>query len=146
HAAQIPIYHRAVERMGHLADETDGAAARQTCVGVERDDVADAVAELCKLVGGDDETGVACAAQQAVQFMELAALALPAHPFALRRIPAAAAMEQEETLFAVTGVEFVYSLLRRFEQWLVVDGGLAVAVFPVGEERKEQVAIGVGKI
>ena len=46
-----------------------------------------------------------CAAEQAVQFMELAALAFPAHPFVLLRIPLSRAMQQQEPVRAVAQIE-----------------------------------------
>jgi len=45
----------------------------------------------------------AAAAQQRVEFAELAALAFVAHPAVLARIPAARAVEQEEAVLVVAG-------------------------------------------
>ena len=41
--------------------------------------------------------------QQAIEFMELAALALPAHPASLGRVPQAPAMQEQEAIVAMNG-------------------------------------------
>ena len=81
---------RPVERMRHLADQPADRVARQPGVGVERDDVADAGGHRWRLPARAEEGGVGRAAQQPVQFMQLAALAFPADParFAARSRPA----------------------------------------------------------
>ncbi|MNO61713.1 hypothetical protein D3C76_523680 [compost metagenome] len=96
HAPLRAVEVRAVQRVGHLADQPQRRLARQAGVGVEGDHVAHVARHLRFLPGDGDETGVGRAAQQAVQFMQLAALALPAHPALLAGIEQAAPMQQEE--------------------------------------------------
>ena len=85
------------------ADERPGGIARQTRVRIERE----AVAHARKHVEPPDLRGerrIARASQQAVELVDLAALAFPAHPDALARIPAAFAVKQEEPI-GMTGAE-----------------------------------------
>src|SRR4029079_491763 len=86
---------RLVERMRDDADETPGRVARQSRVRVERDAVADR-GEHADITDLDREAGVGGAAQQPIEFFDLAALAFPAHPRVLAFVPLARAMEQEE--------------------------------------------------
>ncbi len=54
-------------------------------IGIERDDVAHIGRHLRRVAGDRHEGGVGGAAQQPVEFVQLAALALPSHPFVLAR-------------------------------------------------------------
>ena len=92
-----------VERVGGDADQLLRGVARQARVRVERDAVAHA-REDGGVAGLDRETGVRGAAQQAVPFLDLAALALPAHEDALARIPPAHAVHEVEAVVASLGV------------------------------------------
>ena len=74
-----------------------GGVARQARVGVERDAVADRRQHV-QLADLGREARVGRAAQQAVELLDLAALALPAHPRVLAGVPLPVAMEQEEAI------------------------------------------------
>ena len=82
--------------MRHLADQPAYRVARQPRIGIERHDVADARRSQGQLLADPDETGIGGATQQAVQFMKLAALALPADPARFTRVPDAPAMKQQK--------------------------------------------------
>src|SRR5581483_10345717 len=86
--------------MGHLADQPLDGIARQSCIGIERDDVADAGRQVRR---GVEERRVGRPAQQAVELVQLAALALPSHPAALGAVPDAAPVQQVETIATVAG-------------------------------------------
>src|SRR5437867_12000187 len=92
-APELEVEARAIERMLDHADQLPGHVARQSCVAVERDAVAGARQDsgIAHLHG---EAGVGSAPQQSVEFLDLAALALPAHPHALAAVPAPRAMER----------------------------------------------------
>ncbi|MCY1219812.1 hypothetical protein D9M72_318020 [compost metagenome] len=91
-----------VQRMGHLADQPQRGIAWQPRVGVEGDDVAHAGRHLrCPAVDGH-VAGVAGAAQQPVQLMQLAALALPSHPLALHGVEHAPAVKQQKAIASRT--------------------------------------------
>src|ERR1019366_1528590 len=87
---------RPIERVRHLADQTADGVARQPCIGVECDDVTNVswnvwtgghrAGTRSRWLAEVHETGICRTAQQAIQFMQLAALALPAAP---PRLPAA---------------------------------------------------------
>ena len=85
----------AVQRMLEDADERAGGVAGKPGVAVERQDVADGGQER-EVADLKAEARVGRAAQEAVQLLELPALALPAHPQALGRVPAPHAVEEVE--------------------------------------------------
>ncbi len=131
-----------VERMRHLADQTSDGIARQLGVRVERDDVT--YAAWGGLLRHRHEARVVGVPQQAVQLVELAALALPPHPAPFDLAPDASAVEQEEAVAARCGA--VLSVQARDavgdggEQRLVRVGVLAVGVPPIRKQRKMQIA------
>ena len=133
---------RPVERMRERAGERARGVARQAGVRVERDHVAHGGEALDGADHGREQPGRA--AQRGVELLELAALALPAHPGALALVPLARAMEQVEA--AVAGV-------LRFERGDrrggmshepgVAGGDLALRVTEVGDEREAEVRIAI---
>ena len=70
--------------MGQLAHKPSRRVARKFRVGIKSQDKADRLGEFSS---NGDKRRVRCTTQQAVQFMELAAFALPSHPFVLLWIP-----------------------------------------------------------
>lgn len=81
----------AVDRVVHFADELGHRVAHQARIGIKGHDIFD--------IGRHDirpaeEGRILVAAQQHVQLMQLAALALPAHPALFGRIIDTAAMQQ----------------------------------------------------
>ena len=145
-ATQAGVDLGTVEGVGHLADELDGTAARQARVGIERDDVADAAADLRDDLGHDDEACTGDPAQETIEFVQLAALALPAHPFALPGIPDAPAVQQQKARFAVLRVEICDAFLSCSQTRFIKRRGLGIAIFPIGEQRQIQIAVSVGEI
>src|SRR5690606_28490540 len=103
------------------ADELAGAVLRKLRIGVERDDVPHRPQHL----GTADDVAEAvfgAAAEELVEFIELAALSLPAHPDAFLRVPPPRAMEEEEDVVPLRGVfaiERVDRLLGGLEQRVV---------------------------
>ena len=96
HPAGGCVEARPVQRMRHLADQAAHRVARQPRVRVERHDVAD-IGGRDRRPGADvDEGGVGRGAQQPVQFVQLAALALPADPPRFAFVPDATAMQQQK--------------------------------------------------
>ena len=81
HVAGAGLDHRPVERMAELADQPVDRVAHHARVGVERHDMDDAFGQR-RIRRQEGRVGVA--AQQKVQLVQLAALALPAHPAFLR--------------------------------------------------------------
>ncbi len=103
HATEPGIDMRTVQRMLHDTDELLRRVPRQTGVGVERDAVPHGRqdVELADLLG---EARVRCASQQAIEFLDLSALALPADPRVLTSVPLPFAMEEIEAI-GVFGTE-----------------------------------------
>ena len=137
--------------MGQLADQAARGVARQPRVGIERDHVAHAGRHAGGLSADVHEAGVGGAAQQPVELVELAALALPSHPLLLRLAPDPSPVQQEEAVARRRGsVALRFSRAiprgRRVQQRLVVRGASAGGVGPVREQREMQVALGRGQV
>ena len=86
------------------------------------------------------------AAQQLVQFLELAALAFPSHPAFLPVAPDAATMQQQEAVAcrarAVKMVQPRDACRGKVEQRRVPRGVLAGGVRPVRKQREVELAFG----
>ena len=83
--------------MCHLSDQPPCRADRQTRVCIQCDDVADASRQCGHIAVDWHESRIGGAAQQAIQLMQLAALALPADPFSFACIPETSPMKKEKT-------------------------------------------------
>src|SRR6185295_16771581 len=97
---------RLIERVKRDADQGLGGVARQLRVGIERDAVPH-VRENRQVASGVSKSGVAGAAKQAVELLDLPPLALPSHPHPFLLVPLPIAMEQVEAAAAVAGVALV---------------------------------------
>src|SRR4051812_18411918 len=96
------VVRRPVQGMADDADEDARRVTRQPGVAVERDAIPD-LRQNRPVADRQDETGIGRAAEEPVELLDLAALALPSHPEALAFVPLAQAMEQEEAIrIAVT--------------------------------------------
>ena len=100
---------------------------------------------------GREEGRVRGPAQEAVELPELSALALPAHPHSLARVPHSAAMEEAEAVAAPGGgtmprVELADRVARERDERRVLGKGLGGRVGPVRQEREPQLGIGVGQV
>jgi hypothetical protein len=92
--------------MGGDADQLLRGVTGQPRVGIERDAVVDG-GEDGWIAGFDGEARVGGAPQQPVPFLDLAALALPAHEDALARVPLPHAVDEVEAVVAALGVACV---------------------------------------
>src|SRR5271156_3634749 len=93
----------AIERMRHFANQAMDCVPRQPGVGVKREDIADTARHLWLLRGGIQREGTQDAAvlrtaQQTVQFVQLAALALPTDPSHFAGVPDPLAVHQQEAV------------------------------------------------
>jgi len=90
------------------------------------------------------------AAQQLVQFLELAALAFPPHPPFLPVAPDSATMQQQEAVAcgagAVKTVQPRDACRGNVEQRRVPRGVLAGGVCPVRKQREVELAFGRGQV
>src|SRR6185503_17309547 len=94
--------------MDSCAQETAGSVSRQLSVGVQRDYVANLGKQLSP-GGGNNKAGVLSAAQQLIEFAELAAFSFPADPFAFGLAPLPPPVKKMETdrlIRTVTLVKF----------------------------------------
>ena len=92
--------------MSDHADQFARGVAGEACIAVERDAIADARQNLDVSLG-DHEAGVGRPAQQAIEFFDLAALALPSHPERFALVPVTLTMKKVENITAVAAVLLV---------------------------------------
>ncbi len=122
-----------VQRMGQLADQPPHRIARQARVCIERQH------ELhVPRHGAGEKARVGRPAQQPVQLHELAALALPPHPAAFRRVPVPTAVQQQKAVAPLGGMRRVQPRdpgLRLHDQRRIGRGGLGRGVRPVRNQR-----------
>jgi hypothetical protein len=150
-AALGGVERRLVEGMGHGADQTVHDASGQMRVGVEGDHVPDGGGHVGPPAPRREERRVVRPEQEAVQLLELPALALPSHPLAFRLIPDASTMEQEEALApvgraTVTTVEARDPVDGGGEEPSILRHGLGRGVGPVGQEREVDVTVRIGEV
>jgi hypothetical protein len=141
HASGCFVEARAVERMGHGADEAPDHALGQLRVGVERDHEADVAdpALVARLLAEHREGGVGGAEDEAVELLELAPLALPPHPTAFRAVVAARPMERVERarpLARVVLVQASHAGGERIEDRGVARHPLRFRVGEVGQQHE----------
>ena len=116
--------------MSQLAHKPSRRVARKLRVGIKGQDKSDRLREFSP---DGDKRRVRCTTQQAVQFMELAAFALPSHPFVLLRIPFSCAVHEQKTIGPVAQIEARNPVQCRVEQCLVGRRGFRGAIGPVGQ-------------
>ena len=150
HPARGCVEARAIQRVRHLADQAAHRIARQSRVRVERHDVAD-IGRRDGRPGADvDEGGVGRGAQQPVQFVQLAALALPADPPRFAFVPDATAMQKQKARAArrrtMAQIETRDAFRRRGDERRVALGVFGCRVGPVGNQRKMQIAFRAGEV
>ncbi|MNZ46192.1 hypothetical protein D3C78_638680 [compost metagenome] len=144
-AAFLHIVDGAVERMLHGADQLLRRIARQLGIGVEGDDVTHGL-QGREIADDQRKTLQPGAAQQRIEFGELAALALVAHPHLLGRIPAPRAVEQEEVIgIRVFAVQRLDALTGQRQQRRVLLQHLARGIHEVGQQREMQMGVAVGQ-
>ena len=138
--------------MRHRTDHLPCRVARKLGIGVERDHVAD-VGEHVDVTGDHREAIAPGAAQQCVQLLELAALALPAHPQLLPRVPATRPMQEEKSVaLHITARSGIFSIQRIDSGPRVLDERcvgrhrLGTGIAQVGEQREMQAWVLVCKM
>ncbi|MNZ49332.1 hypothetical protein D3C78_670970 [compost metagenome] len=140
----IRIQASPVERVSHLGNQSAGGIPRQAGVRIQRDHIAHRTRDCGWLPIERHEAGIGGAAQQAVQLMELAPLALPPHPAALAGVELAMAMEQQETIAsrprAMFAVQLGNGLTDVGQQGVVIGHDRLVGIHTIAEQRKREVA------
>jgi hypothetical protein len=123
--------------------QPSSGVARDLGVGVERDHEAH-VRERDGIADVHGKAGAAVAGEQAIELRELAALALPPHPAAFRRVPAPAAVKEMEGAAAtlpVLEVERGDAGARAREEIAVLGHGLGGCVGEVRQEGEHDVRV-----
>ena len=106
---------RLIERVNRGADELARDVAWKLRVRVECDHVTDRL-QQCVVRSAHDEARVLRAAKQPVKLFELAAFALPAHPFVLALVPLSFSVKEVKALVAVAAVQRIDAALRDREE------------------------------
>ena len=139
-----------VQRMRHLADQATHCVARQSGVRIKRHDVANAHRCSRRSEAHVHESGVGRAAQQAIQFVELAALALPSDPPRFTLIPDATPVQKEKTRSsrrrAIARIQTRDAGRGGGDERSVAVGVLVQGVSPVGQQREMQIAFGAREV
>ena len=110
--------------MRHRTDQLACTVTRQLGIGVKCDDVFH-LRQRLRVADNHGERVTRMAPQQRIQVTELASLALPSHPRALLRIPAARAMQQIKNiawrfvLVTVGAIKRIDSIARDLQQRIV---------------------------
>ena len=136
--------------MRHFADQATHRIARQSGVRIKRHDIAN----TCRGGGRSEshvhESGVGRGAQQAIQFVELATLALPSDPPRFTFIPDAAPVQKEETRSArrraIAQIETRDAVRRSGDERVVAVSVLGHGVGPIGQQREMQIAFRARKV
>ena len=144
------IQFRLVVRVLGDAHQGPDLARRQFGVAVQRQHIAHAgrqVGQHAHL----QEGGRHFRRQRRHQLLELAALALPAHPQALRRAEGPGAVQQQKALrLALPGgvaqVERLYLFACLREQRLIVGRALPVRIRPIAQQREMDTVLRIGEI
>ena len=147
HQTGLRIDQWAVQRMRGDADQRARGIARQRRVAVERDAVAHRRQDG-RVPDVHDEARVLGAAQQAIELVDLAALALPAHPQAFLRVPLSAAVAQEETIargVVMFRVERADALARRLQDRGVLRLRLFGGVAEVAQDGEMNVRVQIAE-
>ena len=148
-ASRAGIETRAVERVRQRADHLRRCAARQVGVRVEGDHIAYGAGR--RHLASNETKGVAgLAAQQRVEMLQFAALALVAHPAALAGVPDAGAVEQVENGGAVgtrmARVETRDCLARLPQQRIFAGKRLRFRVREIGQQGKIELRVAIAQI
>ena len=142
--ATLRVVTRAVERMRHLANQTPDSVTRQLRVRVQRDDISDVFRGRWRCAADVHEGGVCGPSQKPVQFMELAAFALPADPAPLALVPDAPAVQQEEAWArgrrAITSIEAFNAVACDSDKFRIAFRSIDVRIDPIGQQSKVQIA------
>src|SRR5579871_6972593 len=147
--ASMYIELRAVERVRHLSHQPSCCSNRQTGVRVQCYDVAHARRHLRHAVCARDKRSVCRAAQQSIELVKLAALALPSDPLVLTGVPHSVPMEEQKALARLRRtMALVQSRNARLcgrHQLVVARNMFGVRVRPIRKESEDKVVIGVGE-
>ncbi len=156
--AVLVVEHGAVQRVRQGADQPASGARRDDGVGIQGDHKAGGTQQACDLSGGalGHKGGIGGAAQVPVELVQLAALALPAHPDALGLIPQTPAMQQDKALHRRCIVTAVGAGIARVEgrdrlvgigqQARVLGARLAVGVAEIAQQREKEPRLRIAQI
>ena len=131
--ASLPrVETRPVQRVRHRPDQAVGGALGKPGIGIQGDDVADALGHRGRPSADRNERGVGGAAKQPVQLVELPAFPLPADPLAFPLVPETPTVQQKEPFPAsgrtlVPCIETVDAVGQRGNELLVAGHALARA-------------------
>src|SRR5437773_7521557 len=147
--------------MRHRPNQPIDGSSWQPGVGIERDDVPDVARNLAHLAQTTRDSsrarvtrykrGVRRSSEEAIQLVELPALALPPHPRLLALVPEPPTVEEKESLAStrngtVASVQTRDPLARRGETLLVTRHALRGRIRPVGEKGETKITIRIRQV
>src|SRR5207244_410803 len=138
---------RLIQRMRESFDHPPGSVAQQLGIGIQGDDEANAL-ELRTIARIEKpfQLGRGFADKKSIEFLKLAALALPADPALLALAPHAAAMEKKEVPRSVSAIQFLDAAGHDVDILCVLWHTLPRCVRKICQERKTQIRIRVSEI
>ncbi|MND49566.1 hypothetical protein D3C80_405140 [compost metagenome] len=132
--------------MAELANEVGDRFRRKPRIRVQRHDEFDVFRQT---LVRREIARILIATQQQIQLMELATLALPAHPAALLFIEQAATVKQEEARLFAAGImliELGYFIARIFVDFHIRRRDFLLCIHPVADQREIDFAAWIGEI
>ena len=134
--------------MRERGDQPVSGFARHDRIGVQGDDVLD-LAQHLQIARLHTKSGVSVSSQQEIQLVQLAPLALPAHPSLFTRIPLGVAMKKVKragrfpVVFLIEPADAGLGLL---DQGVLARCAQLRRIGQIGEQRKVQVRILIAQI
>ncbi len=138
------VQDRPVQRMRDRAKEPVNRPGRRDRVGVKRHDQR-GPADSRHVAGPHVEVTRIAALEEAVERLDLAALALPPHPDAFGRVPAPLPVQQDEgAVFGVAVVQPRDPVNQRALDGRIARLGFGRGVAQIAQDREIQIRIGIG--
>ena len=142
---------RTVQRMAQGTDQFLCHTARQARVRVEGDDETNTAWNLERFRFNRNKTGVSRAAQQSIEFVQLAAFAFPTHPTPFALAPFAVAVIQQKPRatagsFAVTVIQLLDAVAGGSQREGIFGHRLKGRIGEIGQQGKMQMAFAVGEV
>ncbi len=142
--ARAAVEAGAIQRVRKRADELASGVERQVGVGVERDDIADAL-QLVALADEDVERRIDGAPQHSVELVQLAPFPLKPHPQPLGWVPYATPVQQVEAAGPISRVETGDEIEGHIDHFPIRFNRFRVGVGKIAEQREPEVLVVIGE-
>ena len=133
-----------IEGVGHLANQATGGIPRQAGIRIQGDDIAHVPGESRGVVLLHHKGGIDGSAQQTIELVQLATLALPPHPAAFAGVEVAMTVKQKEAIprwpRAIFAVQASNGELGLVQQGGIIGHDFMRGVHAIGEQGKAELA------